>query len=244
MIIIPAIDLRNGRCVRLEQGRKDRTTVYDADPLQTAENFVGAGARWLHIVDLDRAFGDRESVNRQVVREIVTRLPVPVQFGGGLRAMTDVAEMIDAGVGRVVIGTIAVENPAIMSEMVKRFGEQVCVGVDARAGQVMTRGWEQRATLSAVALAQSVAAAGVKRIIYTDIARDGMLTGLNVAQTCEVARASGLRVTASGGVASREDIKQLISAGEPLVDSVIIGKALYEDKFTLEEALSVANDYE
>jgi phosphoribosylformimino-5-aminoimidazole carboxamide ribotide isomerase len=244
MIIIPAIDLRNGRCVRLQQGRKDRTTVYDADPLQTAERFVGAGARWLHIVDLDRAFGDRESINRQVVREIVTRLAVPVQFGGGLRALGDVAEMIDAGVGRVVIGTIAVENPATMIEMVKRFGEQVCVGVDARAGQVMTRGWEQRATLSAVALAKSVAAAGVKRIIYTDIARDGMLTGLNVAQTCEVARASGLQVTASGGVASRDDIKQLMSAGEPLVDSVIIGKALYENRFTLEEALSVANEDE
>ena len=244
MIIIPAIDLRNGRCVRLAQGRRDRTTVYDADPLQTAERFVNSGARWLHIVDLDRAFGERESVNRQVVREIVTRLPVPVQFGGGLRALTDVGEMIDAGVARVVIGTIAVEDPATMIEMVERFGEQVCVGVDARAGQVMTRGWEQSATVSAVALAQAVAAAGIKRIVYTDIARDGMLTGLNVAQTCEVARASGLQVTASGGVASREDIKQLISAGEPLVDSVIIGKAFYEEKFTLEEALSVVNDYE
>src|SRR5262252_4698197 len=128
MIIIPAIDLRNGRCVRLAQGRRDRTTVYDADPLQTAERFVNSGARWLHIVDLDRAFGDSESVNRQVAREIVSRFSVPVQFGGGLRTLTDAAEMIDAGVARVVIGTMAVEDPPAMIEMVRRFGEKVCVG--------------------------------------------------------------------------------------------------------------------
>jgi phosphoribosylformimino-5-aminoimidazole carboxamide ribotide isomerase len=244
MIIIPAIDLRSGRCVRLTEGRRDRTTTYDADPLQIAEKFVAAGAEWLHIVDLDRAFGDSDSVNRQVAREIVSRFSLPVQFGGGLRTVTDAARMIDAGVARVVIGTMAVEDPSAMFEMVKRFGEQVCVGIDARAGEVMTRGWEQRGTVSAVALARSVAVAGIKRIVYTDIARDGTLTGLNVGQTCEVARASGLRVTASGGVASCEDIRQLKSAGEPLVDSVIIGKALYENRFTLQEALRVAKDYE
>jgi phosphoribosylformimino-5-aminoimidazole carboxamide ribotide isomerase len=244
MIIIPAIDLRNGRCVRLTQGRKDRTTTYDADPLQTAEGFVAAGATWLHIIDLDRAFGGIESVNRRVAREIVSRCRVPVQFGGGLRTMTDVAEMIDAGVARVVIGTLAVEDPPAMFAMVERFGEQVCVGIDARAGEVMTRGWEQGGTVKAPALAKSVAAAGVKRIVYTDIMRDGTLTGLNVAQTCEVARAAGVPVTASGGVASCEDIRQLMAAAEPLVDSVIIGKALYENRFTLTEALRVANDDE
>lgn len=244
MIIIPAIDLRNGHCVRLTEGRKDRATSYDADPLEAAERFVAAGAEWLHIVDLDRAFGDSESVNARVAREIVSRFSVPVQFGGGLRTVTDAARMIDAGVARVVIGTMAVEDPTGMFEMIKRFGDQVCVGVDARAGEVMTRGWEQRGAVSAVDLARSVAAAGIKRIIYTDIARDGTLTGLNVDQTCEVARASGLQVTASGGVASCDDIRQLISAGEPLVDSVIIGKALYEDRFTLAEALRAAKDYE
>jgi phosphoribosylformimino-5-aminoimidazole carboxamide ribotide isomerase len=244
MIIIPAIDLKNGRCVRLTQGRKDQTTTYDADPLQTAEGFVAAGARWLHIVDLDRAFGNIESVNRRVARAIVSRCPVPVQFGGGLRTIADAAEMIDAGVARVVIGTMAVEDPPGMIEMVKRFGDKVCVGIDARAGKVMTRGWEQRGTVSAIALARSVAAAGIKRIVYTDIARDGTLTGLNVPQTCQVARAAGVPVTASGGVASCEDIRLLISAAEPLVDSVIIGKALYENRFKLEEALRAANDYE
>lgn len=244
MIIIPAIDLRNGRCVRLTQGRKDRMTTYDADPLQTAEAFVSAGARWLHIVDLDRAFGVSESKNRRVAREIVSRFSVPVQFGGGLRTIIDAAEMIDAGVARVVVGTIAVENPAVMLELGQRFGEKVCVGIDARAGDVMTRGWERKGTISAVALAKSVAAAGIRRIVYTDIARDGTLTGLNVAETCAVARTSGLQVTASGGVASCEDIRRLISAEEPLVDSVIIGKALYEHRFTLPEALRIANDYE
>ena len=241
MIIIPAIDLRNGRCVRLTQGRKDRTTTYDADPLQTAERFLAAGAKWLHIVDLDRAFGERESVNRRVAREIVNRVSVPVQFGGGLRTINDAAEMIDAGVARIVIGTMAVEDTAGISEIVERFGAKVCVGIDAREGEVMTRGWEQKGALSAVELAHSVAQAGIKRIIYTDIARDGTLTGLNVAQTCAVAGASGLRVTASGGVASCEDIRQLISAGEPLVDSVIVGKALYENRFTLQEALRAAD---
>jgi len=131
-----------------------------------------------------------------------------------------------------------------MFKMVETFGERVCVGIDARAGEVMTRGWEQKGSLSALDLARSVAAAGIKRIIYTDIARDGMLTGLNVAQTCAVARASGLPVTASGGVSSCEDIRQLMDAGEPLVDSVIIGKALYENRFTLGAALRVANDDE
>src|SRR5215471_3530199 len=244
MIIIPAIDLRNGRCVRLTQGRKDQTTTYDADPLQAAARFVDAGASWLHIVDLDGAFGDSESVNRRVAREIVSRFSLPVQFGGGLRTIADAAEMIDAGVARIVIGTMAVEDPARMTEMVERFGDQVSVGIDARAGEVMTRGWEQKGTVSAVALAKSVASAGIKRIVYTDIARDGMLTGLNVAQTCEVARASGLQVTASGGVASCEDIRQLMDVGEQLVDSVIIGKALYEKRFTLQDALRVANDYD
>ena len=244
MIIIPAIDLRNGRCVRLTQGRKDSTTTYDADPFQTAERFVAAGARWLHIVDLDGAFGDGESINRRIAREIVTRCSVPVQFGGGLRTTNDAAEMIDAGVARIVIGTMAVEDPSAMIEMVDRFGEKVCVGIDAREGEVMTRGWEHKGALAAVDLAKSVATAGINRIVYTDIARDGTLTGLNVGQTCAVARASGLRVTASGGVASCEDIRLLMSAGERLVDSVIIGKALYENRFTLQEALRVANDHE
>src|SRR5215831_13962727 len=127
MIIIPAIDLRNGKCVRLTQGRKDLTTTYDADPLQIAGAFVAAGARWLHVVDLDGAFGDRESVNRRVAREIVARCSVSVQFGGGLRTIADIAQMIDSGLARVVIGTIAVENPPLMFEMVERFGDQVCV---------------------------------------------------------------------------------------------------------------------
>jgi phosphoribosylformimino-5-aminoimidazole carboxamide ribotide isomerase len=244
MIIIPAIDLRNGHCVRLTEGRKDRATSYDADPLEAAERFVAAGADWLHIVDLDRAFGNNESVNRRVACEIVSRFSVPVQFGGGLRTVTDAARMIDAGVARIVIGTMAVEDPPALFELIERFGERVCVGIDARAREVMTRGWEQRGAVSAVDLARSVAASGIKRIVYTDIARDGTLTGLNVDQTCEVARASGLQVTASGGVASCDDIRQLISAGEPLVDSVIIGKALYEDRFTLAEALRAAKDYE
>ena len=243
MIVIPAIDLRDGKCVRLTEGRKDTATIYDANPFETAERFAAAGAEWLHIVDLDAAFGD-QSANRSIVREIAQRIKIPVQFGGGMRSLADVAEMLDAGISRIVIGTIATEAPEMMAELAGRFQERVCVGIDARGAQVMTRGWQQAETMSVVDLAKKVAAAGIERIIYTDIARDGTLKGLNVAATCELARASGLRVTASGGVASLDDIRSLISCGERLVDSVIIGKALYENRFTFADALRTAKNHE
>ncbi|HYX29088.1 MAG TPA: HisA/HisF-related TIM barrel protein, partial [Pyrinomonadaceae bacterium] len=196
MIVIPAIDLRNGKCVRLTEGRKDMATTYDANPFEIAERFAAAGAEWLHIVDLDAAFGD-QSANRSIVRKIARRIKIPVQFGGGMRTVADVADMLDAGVARIVIGTIATEAPAMITELADRFQERVCVGIDARDGQVRTRGWERAETISVVDLAQKVAAAGIERIVYTDIARDGTLKGLNVAATCELARASGLRITAS-----------------------------------------------
>jgi phosphoribosylformimino-5-aminoimidazole carboxamide ribotide isomerase len=243
MIVIPAIDLRNGKCVRLTEGRKDMATTYDANPFEIAERFAAAGAEWLHIVDLDAAFGD-QSANRSIVRKIARRIKIPVQFGGGMRTVADVADMLDAGVARIVIGTIATEAPAMITELADRFQERVCVGIDARDGQVRTRGWERAETISVVDLAQKVAAAGIERIVYTDIARDGTLKGLNVAATCELARASGLRITASGGVASVEDIASLITCGEARVDSVIIGKALYENRFTFADALRAARNDE
>ena len=243
MIVIPAIDLRNGKCVRLTEGRKDETTIYDTDPLKTAQRFVASGAEWLHIVDLDAAFGEPELTNREIVKEIVKRSGVPVQFGGGMRAVTDVQEMIDSGISRVVIGTIATESPLIMRDIARRFGEHVCVGIDARDGRVMTRGWQKREDISALELANRVAAAGIGRVVYTDIARDGTLKGVNALATIELARESGLKVTASGGVASCADITRLMSFNESLVDSVILGKALYENRFTLEEALKAIRSY-
>ncbi|HMF58452.1 MAG TPA: 1-(5-phosphoribosyl)-5-[(5-phosphoribosylamino)methylideneamino]imidazole-4-carboxamide isomerase, partial [Pyrinomonadaceae bacterium] len=209
MQIIPAIDLRGGLCVRLTQGRKEDVKVYDADPVEVARGFAGAGARLIHVVDLDGAFAEKESKNRRVVEEIVEGAGVDVEFGGGMRAVGDVEEMMERGVARVVIGTLAVESPQTLAELVRQFQEKIVVGIDARDGKVLTRGWEKKEKLLAIELAQHVASIGVGRIVYTDVARDGMLGGVNVEQTCQLARKCGLRVTASGGVSSLADIERL-----------------------------------
>ena len=240
MIVIPAIDLKNGKCVRLQQGRKSEITVYNENPVEVAKEFAAAGAEMIHVVDLDGAFNGTDSPNRAVVREIVNAVDLPIEFGGGIRSLADVEELRAAGVARVVLGTVAAESPHLLKDFVSSFSSMICVGIDARDGRVMTRGWEAATPLLAVDLARSVAECGVERIVYTDIARDGMLTGPNIEQTLAIARSANLNVTASGGVSSLDDIKRLRDAGESRLDSVIVGKALYEGKFKLEEALSVA----
>jgi phosphoribosylformimino-5-aminoimidazole carboxamide ribotide isomerase len=240
MLIIPAIDLRQGKCVRLAQGRKEAVTAYDRDPIGVAQAFEAEGARMLHVVDLDGAFGEAQSLNRDVAKRIIRSVNVPVQFGGGLRTIDDVDELILAGANRVVIGTLAAESPQILERLVERFGPRIVVGIDSRDGQVMTRGWEEQGQVEAVELARCIAGVGVERIVYTDVARDGMLTGPNIEQTCLIARESGLKVTASGGVSSLEDVERLVRVSEVGVDSVIVGKALYEGRFTLKEALQTA----
>ena len=245
LIIIPAIDLREGRCVRLTQGRKDKPTVYVGDPVEIALSFEASGAQLIHVVDLDGAFSDPNSQNRQVLRRIVSQTKVPLQFGGGLRTLDDVAQVIEFGVARVVIGTLAVEAPKTLAQAVALFGARIAVGVDAKDGQVLIHGWEKDGQLSALELGRKAASIGVERIIYTDTARDGMLSGLNVEQTCIIARESGLKITASGGISSLEDIELLMNAscfaGPGRIDSLIIGKALYEGCFTFEEALRVTS---
>lgn len=241
MQIIPAIDLKNGHCVRLTQGSKAEVTVYDENPVAVARSFAAAGAEWIHVVDLDGAFQGGESRNREVLEKIVAAVEVPVEFGGGIRSREEVQHLCDLGVQRVVLGTVAAESPAHLREFVNRFSSKICVGIDARDGHVMTRGWETATRVMAVELARVVANCGVERIVYTDIARDGMLSGPNIEQTLAVARAANVRVTASGGVSSLDDIKRLRDLGERLLDSVIVGKALYEGKFKLEEALRIAN---
>jgi phosphoribosylformimino-5-aminoimidazole carboxamide ribotide isomerase len=240
MLIIPAIDLRDGRCVRLTQGRRQDVKVYDGDPVEIARKFEDAGARMIHLVDLDGAFADRNARNRKVVRRLIRSVSVPVQFGGGLRSVTDVQQMIEYGAAQAVIGTLAAESPETLEKFVQLFGFRICVGIDARRGAVVTHGWEREGKLSASALARRVADAGVDRIVYTDVSRDGTLSGVNLEQTCAIARESGLRVTASGGVSSLEDIGQLKTIRQCGVDSVIVGKALYEGRFTLKEALLAA----
>jgi phosphoribosylformimino-5-aminoimidazole carboxamide ribotide isomerase len=240
MLIIPAIDLRFGKCVRLAQGRKEAATGYDRDPIEVAQAFEADGAQMLHVVDLDGAFGEGQSLNREVARRIIHSVSVPVQFGGGLRTIDDVEELILAGANRVVIGTLAAESPETLATLVERFGSRIVVGIDARDGHVMTRGWEKHGQIEALELARRIAGVGVERIAYTDVARDGMLTGPNIEQTCLIARETGLKVTASGGVSSLEDIERLVRVSEAGVDSVIVGKALYEGRFTLKEAVQKA----
>lgn len=237
MVIIPAIDLKNGLCVRLLQGRKSAMTVYNENPVEVAHEFAAAGAQMIHVVDLDGAFNESDSPNRAVVRRIIEAVDAPIELGGGIRSLDDVRHLCDAGVARVVVGTVAAESPDALQKFVDEFGSQICVGIDARDGRVMTRGWETASPIMAVDLARSVAECGVERIIYTDIARDGALVGPNIQQTSAVAEAANICVTASGGVSSLDDIKRLRDAGDARVDSVIVGKALYEGKFKLEEAI-------
>ncbi len=237
MLIIPAIDLQNGKCVRLSQGRKDAPIVYNDDPITVAKDFELAGAQLLHIVDLDAAFSDSGSSNRDLLGQIIRATEIPVQFGGGLRTAKDVEEMIKLGVSRAIVGTLAVESPETVADLVRDFGsDRIAVGIDAKDGEVMVRGWEQRGKIRAAELARIVAQAGVERIIYTDVARDGMLVGPNVEQTRLLARESGLKVTASGGVSSLADLERLKHQAPFGVDSVIVGKALYERRFTFAEA--------
>ncbi|HEV2801269.1 MAG TPA: 1-(5-phosphoribosyl)-5-[(5-phosphoribosylamino)methylideneamino]imidazole-4-carboxamide isomerase [Pyrinomonadaceae bacterium] len=236
MLIIPAIDLKDGRCVRLTQGRRAEAKVYDGDPVEIARQFEAEGARMLHVVDLDGAFAETNSPNREVARRIIEAVSVPVQFGGGLRRERDVRELIECGAARVVVGTLVVESEELLVRLVDSFGARIAVGIDARDGRVVTRGWERQEKIAATELAARVAAVGVARIIYTDVARDGMLAGVNVEQTREVARRSGVPVTASGGVSSLADVARLREACETGIDSVIIGKAFYEKRFTLAEA--------
>lgn len=240
MIIIPAIDLRGGRCVRLTQGQASAETVYSENPVVIAKRWCDEGAELLHVVNLDAALNKDDAANLKALDRILYEVNIPVQFGGGVRTLDDVRRLDELGATRIVIGTTAIENPVLLEHIIEEFGSTIVVGIDARDGKVALRGWEKMSNLDAIEFAQKIARMGIERIVYTDIARDGMLSGINIEATREIAEATGLWVTASGGVASLEDIyalKELESAG---VDSVIIGKALYEGVFTLGEALDAA----
>jgi len=242
MIIIPAIDLRGGRCVRLTQGRAADETVYSGNPVAVAKEWAEAGAEMLHIVNLDGALNRDDTENLKALERILFEVNIPVQFGGGVRSLDDVRQLDELGATRIVIGTTAIENPILLERIIDEFGSTIVVGIDARDGRVALRGWETLSPFTAIEFAQKVAEIGVERIVYTDIARDGMLTGVNLEATRELAEASGLKVTAAGGVASLDDIRALKPLAEFGVDSVIIGKALYEGIFTLEDALDVAEE--
>ena len=242
MIIIPAIDLRGGRCVRLTQGQASAETVYSENPVAVAKQWYEAGAEMIHIVNLDGAMNLDDSKNIRVMSDILYQINLPIQFGGGVRALDEVQRLDELGVTRIVVGTAAIENPQLLQALLDDFGSTIVVGIDAREGKVALRGWQKTADMTAVDLALKVADMGVERIVYTDIARDGMLSGINLDATREIAELSGLKVTASGGVATLEDIYAVKELEEFGVDSLIIGKALYEGVFTLEEALDAADE--
>jgi phosphoribosylformimino-5-aminoimidazole carboxamide ribotide isomerase len=238
---MPAIDLKGGRCVRLTEGREDSARVYDRDPVEVARDYERAGARLIHVVDLDGAFLGAASENQKIIRRIADEVTIPLEVGGGVRSIDDIRNLLESiGARHVIVGTLAIENPRVLEDAISQFGDSIIVGIDARGSQVATRGWTETTKVDALAFARQVASLGVQRIIYTDIARDGKLAGPNFEMTHEVALASGARVTASGGVSSLEDIIKLCAIEADGVDSVIIGKALYEKRFTLKEALEAA----
>ena len=232
MNIYPAIDLKDGKCVRLRQGRADAVTVYSDDPVAMAKRWTNEGGDWLHVVDLDGAFQGRP-VHRDVVAAIVAAIAVPVEFGGGLRTDGDIRLMLETGVRRVVLGTRACADPNALADLVKQFGDRVAVGIDARNGKVQVKGWVETTDTPATELAMRVAALGVSTVIYTDTATDGMLSGPNVEGVRALCRAVRCNVVASGGVSKTEDVARLNALGLANLDGVIVGKALYEGAVTM-----------
>jgi len=239
MIIFPAIDIRGGRCVRLTEGRFDLETVFADNPLDMARRWVAEGAEYLHVVDLDGALAGKP-VNVGAIAAITRAVDIPVQLGGGIRTLESIAALLNAGVARVILGSVAVKQPELVRQACAKYADRIVVGIDARDGQVAVEGWGVSGGVAAEELAKKMAAAGVARIIYTDIARDGTLTGVNVAATCALARAAGIPVIASGGVSSLDDIAAVRAAQADGIEGVIVGKALYTGAVTLPEAIRAA----
>jgi len=238
LTLYPAIDLKAGQCVRLRRGDMDQATVYDTDPAARARRWQDVGFRWLHVVDLDGAFAGR-SVNGAAVAAIVATVSIPVQLGGGIRDMAGIEAWLSAGVRRVVLGSAAVRTPTLVREACRGFPGRIAVGIDARDGKVAIEGWAETAGISAVDLARRFEDTGAEAIIYTDIGRDGTLTGLNVEQTVALARRLTTPVIASGGVAGLSDLVALRREAEGSgIDGVVVGRALYDGRINPEEALS------
>ena len=238
MLIIPAIDLKDGQCVRLRQGEMDDATVYGSDPVDMAARWVQQGARRLHLVDLNGAF-DGKPVNGEAVMAIAKAYPdLPIQIGGGIRSLQTIEQYLEAGVNYVIIGTKAVKEPEFVAEACREFPDSVIVGLDAKNGLVATDGWAEVSEIKATELAKRFEQDGVSSIVYTDISRDGMMQGVNIDATVEMAKASGLKVIASGGVTNMGDIRALREVAEAGILGAITGRAIYEGQLDLAEAQS------
>ena len=241
MILFPAIDLKNGQCVRLEQGDMARATVFNLDPAAQARAFAAQGFEYLHVVDLDGAFAGRP-VNAQAVERMLQAISMPLQLGGGIRDLKTVEAWLAKGVARVIIGTAAVRDPALVKQAAKAFPDRVAVGLDARDGKVAVQGWAETSAVTALEIARRFEDAGVAAIIFTDIARDGLLKGLNLDATVELAEHVAIPVIASGGLASIEDVKALLTPRAKRLAGAIAGRALYDGRLNPTSALALIRD--
>ena len=239
MLVIPSIDLRNGKCVRLLQGRPEEETVFSDDPVAMALRWQNEGAELLHLVDLDGAF-EGAPKNLAVIKEIVESIDIPAQLGGGIRNMERLEQILGLGVWRAILGTAALKNPGLVKAACLKYGERIAVGIDARDGMVATEGWLDLSAKPAIEFAQEMESLGVKTIIYTDIKQDGMLTGPGLESTRDIAESVNIDVIASGGISSLTDIQSLKSLESVGVIGAITGKALYTEKIDLREAISLA----
>ncbi|MEL7428678.1 MAG: 1-(5-phosphoribosyl)-5-[(5-phosphoribosylamino)methylideneamino]imidazole-4-carboxamide isomerase [Pseudomonadota bacterium] len=237
-ILFPAIDLKDGECVRLKLGDMEQATVYNADPGAQAKAFEDQGFKWLHVVDLNGAF-EGETVNGAAVEAILANTKNPVQLGGGIRSLDHIENWLSKGIARVILGTVAVRDPALVIDACKRFPGKIAVGIDAKGGKVAVEGWAEASELGVVELAQKFEGVGVSAIIYTDIDRDGILTGINWPSTIELADAVSIPVIASGGLASIEDVVKLASPECAKLEGAITGRALYDGRLDASEALEV-----
>jgi phosphoribosylformimino-5-aminoimidazole carboxamide ribotide isomerase len=237
MILYPAIDLKDGVCVRLKRGEMDQATVFNTDPAAQARAFADAGFQWLHCVDLNGAF-EGKSANSDAIKKVRSSIDLPIQLGGGIRNRAAIEGWLEAGITRVILGTAALKNPALVKETAKAHRGRIAVGIDAKDGKVAVEGWAKTSELTAAELAQRFEDAGVAAIIFTDIARDGMLQGVNVAATAALAASTSIPVIASGGVAGIADIEAL--AAQPKIAGVVIGRALYDGRIDAKAALALA----
>ncbi|HHB91603.1 MAG TPA: 1-(5-phosphoribosyl)-5-[(5-phosphoribosylamino)methylideneamino]imidazole-4-carboxamide isomerase [Thioploca sp.] len=243
MLVIPAIDLKDGQCVRLKQGRMEDDTIFSNEPVKMAERWINTGARRLHIVDLNGAFAGKP-VNASVIKEITKTYPnIPIQVGGGIRDKETIQAYLNIGVKYVIIGTKAIENPEFITEICQDFPGHIIVGLDARDGKVATDGWAKISKYSAIDMAQRFAKDGVEAIIYTDISRDGMMQGLNVATTVELAKTISIPVIAAGGVTTIEDIVALCKVEAQGIYGAITGRAIYEGTLDFAKAQKLADDF-
>lgn len=241
MILYPAIDLKDGQCVRLQRGLMDKATVFTLSPAHQAREFASLGFPALHVVDLNGAFEGR-SINADAVSAILASVSIPVQLGGGIRDLHAVGSWLDRGVARVILGTAAVRDPELVKQACARFPGQIVVGIDAKDGRVAIQGWAETSELSAVELARRFEDTGVAAIIYTDISRDGMLMGLNLDATAELARGISIPVIASGGLAGIGDIERLLSPAYAMISGAIAGRALYDGSLDAAQALALISD--